>query len=199
MRTVNYNNICVFYQLFLDGGGKKYIKAFDAVIKENFGHVTSICEMACGPGFLGFYLLSEKLCDQLTLVDINPVAIQFCNKTITHNSLNMASAIVSDSFAVVNSKFDLIIINPPHYAIQTPRFPNANDIRIYDKDWIFHRKFYSEVIKHLTPGGSVLAYENSKGSKPNDFMNMIASGGLSYVKTIIDNNFYFMWSKSDDI
>ena len=61
--------------------------------------------------------------------------------------------------------------NPPH-------FPQANpDARMYDPDWELHRRFYSAVGRHMNPGGLVLIVEQTRGSDPELFEEMIRAGG----------------------
>jgi hypothetical protein len=69
-----------------------------------------------------------------------------------------------------------------------------------DPQWQLHRDFYARVGDFLAPGGSVLLAENTGGGPPEDFIPMIAEGGLLHVQTLWFTGgrspayWYFIWS-----
>ena len=48
---------------------------------------------------------------------------------------------------------------------------------MYDPSWELHRRFYSAVGRHMNPGGLVLIVEQTRGSDPELFEEMIRAGG----------------------
>ena len=48
---------------------------------------------------------------------------------------------------------------------------------MYDPNWELHRRFYAAVGRHMNPGGLVLIVEQTRGSDPEVFEEMIRTGG----------------------
>ncbi len=184
-KTVRYKNITVNYLPILDGGGQDQLnETFVRSVKDLFGRVNSICEFGCGPGFIGFSLLAHKLCKKLYLIDVNPLAIKACQKTIKENHLeNKVTTCLSDALTNVpkSEKWDLVVSNPPHFDGKYINRPG--EILSIDPKWHIHKNFYAKVSKHLTKNGSVLFLENGLGSTPKIFKNMIAKNGLVFIKS----------------
>lgn len=184
-KTVRYKNIVVYYLLSLDGGGMdQFSQDFIPVVKKLFGHVNKICEFGSGPAFIGFSLLAHGLCDKLCLVDINPLAIEACKKTIKENHLrSKVTAYVSDALESVPLKeeWDLVVSNPPHFDGKFTNHPAES--LIIDPEWIVHKKFYSKAARYLKKDGSILFVENRHGSSADTFKAMITKNGLKLIKT----------------
>ena len=194
-----YNDISVFHSAELNGGGTTHGQQFIPVVRALFGRVSSVFEFCAGPGYIGFSILSEKLCDKLCLSDINPLAIDAIRQTIAANKLEgTVACFLSDGLKAIpeSEAFDLVISNPPHYAGGVPRGIIANDV-----DWKLHAEFYSAIKKHLSPNGSILVLENYHGSTELDFVRMIESAGLAIFQSFmycpavpaIANPYYFLW------
>ena len=75
-RRVSYDGIQVCYTLGLNGGGLGLSYEYVRLVKEQIGKVGHVYEYCAGPGFIGFNLLANNLCDRLTLSDVNPEAIE---------------------------------------------------------------------------------------------------------------------------
>ncbi|MDP2638269.1 MAG: methyltransferase [Candidatus Levybacteria bacterium] len=183
-RKVEYKNITVCYLPQIDGGGRYFSQEFIMAIREKIGRVDSICEFGSGPGFIGFSLLAYGLCNKLCLIDINPLAVKACKETIRINNLEKKVKIYkSDVLKNIpkNEKWDLVVSNPPHF--NGSLTGNKEDILYIDNDWSIHKFFYSDISKHLNSNGSVLFIENSQGSSPSMFTEMIGKGGLFLAET----------------
>ena len=183
----------------LDGGGRLMRHHFEPVVAHLFGHVGRAFEFCAGPGFIGFSLLWHGLCDHLVLADVNPRAVDAINETVRLNDLqDKVTVYLSDGLEDIpeHERWDLVVSNPPHFPEQVRGRPS---LICDDPDWRLHRHFYERVGAYLAPGGSVLFEENSEGSDPDDFLPMIAAGGLAHVRTIwhtaerSEAQFYFMW------
>lgn len=185
----------------LEGGGRGFGQDFIPLVGHLFGRVNRLLEFCAGPGYIGFSLLAHGLCDHLVLSDVNPRAIEVMRDTVGMNELEDKVTIYeSDGLDGIPSdeRWDLVVANPPHFPAQLREHPS---LVTDDPGWRLHRDFYLRVGDFLAPGGSVLLQENSEGSTPDDFVPMLADGGLSRVRTIwytggrAGPNVYYLWSK----
>ena len=113
---INYQDIEVSYTWNLNGGGLILAYEFVHLVSQKIGKVRHIFEYCSGPGFIGFSLLANNLCDQLTLADINPRAIDTIKETIKNNHLqDKVSVYQSDCLDSIpdNEQWDLVVGNPP--------------------------------------------------------------------------------------
>ena len=163
---------------------------FLPVVRSIFRKVEKVCEFAAGPGFIGFSLLANNLCDTLTLVDVKPEAVRACQRTVENNDLtNRVTVYQSDGLRNVpaTEKWDLVVANPPFYKCTRYEYEHKfaqgkSTLNSYDPDWNIHRQFYANVGRFLRPGGSVLFLENIHGSSPGLWRRMIEESGLEYVR-----------------
>jgi hypothetical protein len=195
----DWDGLRLAWQPELDGGGRLMRHHFNPVVEHLFGHVGRAFEFCAGPGFIGFSLLWKGLCDHLVLADVNPRAVAAINETIRLNDLHdKVTVYLSDGLEDIpdHERWDLVVSNPPHFPEQVRGQPS---LILDDPGWRLHRHFYERVGAFLAPGGSVLMEENSEGSTPDEFLPMIAAGGLAHVRTIwhtaerSEPHFYFIW------
>ena len=212
-RTWRYRDVDVLYRSDLDGGGRDMSYFFIEALRQQYprlgGHkFRNIFEWCCGPGFIGYALLAEGLCERLCLADINPLAIDYAKKTAEKNHLtDRVDMFVSDNFKQIPSdmKFDLIVSNSPNYYGINPQHPYysrlGKDLRPNDQGWAIHKDFYATVSSRLLPGGTLMIQEISPHQsevwtpefdvpydiRPRppivDFQRMIESAGLIYEGT----------------
>src|SRR3989344_8936820 len=183
-KYIRYNNIEVVYKKNLHGGGIRFGQQFIPVIKERFGHVGHVFEFCAGPGFIGFSLLANGLCDRLTLADINPEAVEACRETVRRNNLeSTVSVYQSDCLDQIpeSEKWDLVVGNPPHWWTASEEV-YQKDIRKFDPDLRIHKKFYKDIKKFLKPEGAVLLQENKTATRSDDFIPMIEENGLKIIE-----------------
>lgn len=189
-KYIKYNDIEVVYKQNLHGGGIQFGQQFIPVVREKFGYVDHIFEFCAGPGFIGFSMLANSLCDKLTLADINPEAIEICNETIKRNGLdNRVATYVSDVLDNIpeTEKWDLVVGNPPHVFCATEE-EYKKDITLYDPNFNIHKKFYRDIHKFLKPSGSVLLQEHVESTNVEDFKEMIEQNGLKIIETFVYNS-----------
>lgn len=183
MKHIRYNNIEVVYKKKLHGGGIRFGQQFIPIVKEKFGHVGHVFEFCAGPGFIGFSLLANNLCDKLTVADINPEAVRVLNETIKRNGLeSRATAYLSDCLDSIpkTEKWDLVVSNPPHVFCATENEYRKNII-LFDPNFNIHKRFYRDIRKFLKPTGSVLLQEHTESTSIDDFKSMIEENGLKVV------------------
>ena len=184
LKQVRYGDINVYYLPHLDGGGTSFGQDFVPIVKKYFKKVDRICEFCSGPGFIGFSLLANGLCDSLCLLDINKDAIEACKYTIKANNLSdKVNAYVSDGLKDVpkSEKWDLIVSNPPHFDGTEKEY--GMDVIAIDPGWKIHEEFYRNVSRFLKPGGSIIFVENGVGSNPKQWQEMIEANGLTQFKS----------------
>lgn len=182
-KYIKYDNIEVAYKESLHGGGIRFGQQFIPVVREKFGHVNHVFEFCAGPGFIGFSMLANNLCDRLTLADINPEVIKICNETVKRNNLeDRVTTYVSDVLDEIpeTEKWDLVVGNPPHVFCATEE-EYKKDITLYDPNFNIHGKFYRDIHKFLKPTGSVLLQEHSESTTILDFKEMIEQNGLKII------------------
>lgn len=96
----------VFSKKEIDFGSNLLVETFLKRYKNG-----SVLDMGCGYGFIGI-VISRIASNRVDLVDINPRAIQLCQKNIQLNQVN-ANCWVSDGYENVNRRYDFIVTNPP--------------------------------------------------------------------------------------
>jgi SAM-dependent methyltransferase len=204
-----YRGLEVCYRPELDGCGRGMAPAFVEFIKRHYPRqrFARLFEWCAGPGFIGFALLRERICNHLCLADINPEAIDCIAETVRRNGLrSQVSFYLSDNCRGIprHEVFDMVVANPPNYCHLNPRHPlydaYKDDLRPNDPGWRIHRAFYAQIRRHLAPGGVLLiseieprrarvhvapgepAWDLRPRPPLADFQAMIAAGGLTFVR-----------------
>ena len=175
LQEVRYGDISVIYTDDTRGGGETGGQDFIPIVKDIFGTVSRICEFACGPGFIGFSLLAQGLCESLCLIDVNPKAVKICHETIKKNKLeNKVSVYLSDGLSNIPSseKWDLVVSNPPQFVNYDDWTP-IETLRSIDPNWNIHKQFYANVEKFLNPDGYVLFQENVGGNMMSRVVELV--------------------------
>jgi hypothetical protein len=185
------NDIDVYYNTALDGGGTSFGMRMNPVIRKihsnrKFKHCFEWC---AGPAFIGFDLLSSGMCDQLYLADIYGPALEAIDKTVQNMPDKYAGRVHSVKTLGVADlpqdwKFDLVVGSPPHWDPTIPLMITQIAFRdriCADVDWAVHREFFSNIGNHLTDDGVILLQEQTYASGPDMFQHMIDAAGLKIV------------------
>ena len=179
-REAAYAGVRVSYKRHLDGGGSTFGQDFVPLLRRRgMPKVARAFEWCAGPGFIGFSLLAQGLCETLCLADVNPEAVAACQRSVARNRLEAKVAVyLSDNLEDIPAaeQWDLVVSNPPHFIDS-----GIGHLRYHDPDWRVHRGFFGTVARHLKPGGVVVLQENNAGSTPDTFTAMIADAGLRLV------------------
>lgn len=182
-QSITYNSLEVCYTPEIDGGGSNKQDYVD-YLRVSFNRVNKVFEWCAGPGFIGFWLLSEGFCDSLCLADINHAAVEACRETVRRNRLeSKVTVYLSDCLDEIpdSESWDLVIGNPPHSGTATV-FPRWGRTQIYmDIGWELHHRFYRDVDRYLNFPGNVVIQENRDLSDLETFRPMIEAGGLKVV------------------
>jgi methylase of polypeptide subunit release factors len=185
---VQYGNVSVNYVPVLDGGGMTIGQQYLDVVRQKLGRVEHVFEFCAGPGFIGFSMLANGLCDRLTLADINPEAVEAARATIAENKLeDRVTVYESDCLDSIpaTEKWDLVVSNPPHFDGDQEDYKAA--IRLIDPGFEIHKRFYRDVKKFLKPSGHVIIQENGSATHFDDFAPMIRDNGLKLVEVFRHN------------
>lgn len=200
------DDIKVYYRQDLDGGGLSLCKDYPDAIRFLYADqcFDSCLEWCSGPGFIGFALFTEKICNHLYLNDFFEPAILACNKTIDlmpASYKNRVRTIHAESLADFPAEitFDLVVANPPH-------FPNFNfllasnnkiknsDYRIeIDQNWKIHKNFFSNIKKYLRPNAKIVLVENINGMSPWDMKKLFDSSEFQITRCFRFNKNPLYW------
>ena len=194
--------IKVFYREIFDGGGRTFgqdfIKVFEFLDLIISGHVLEWC---AGPGFIGFRIKDKYNIDNLSLFDINKKLERIICKTVRVNNLTNVQVLFGSKVSDISeSKFDLIVANPPHYSKSNDyEFIQKNRQRVIDLDWKIINEFLLNISNYMNKSSIVILQMNSKGSKFEDFLHFIELGNLNLEKVVtkkdivaLDKNMYFI-------
>lgn len=186
--AMRVNDFEVFYSPKLDGGGTDFGRRYPDVIRNIYGdrHFENCFEWCCGPGFIGFELLSENICSNLFLADIYQPALLAVNKTVANLPRMYQGHVHSAHIKGIADlpkdwKFDLIVANPPHWNHNVGAFITNIKLRgrlAEDFNWNIHREFFSRISSHLNENAVILLQEHSYASGPRMFRPMIEESGL---------------------
>ncbi|MEM4706304.1 MAG: methyltransferase [Candidatus Methanomethylicaceae archaeon] len=102
----------VFSKKHIDTGTEVLLKGlFECLrIPENL----EILDLGCGYGVIGIVIAKMRPKSNITMVDINPIAIRLAKENVKINELSNVKVIRSDLYSQLeNKKFDLIVSNPP--------------------------------------------------------------------------------------
>jgi len=130
----------------------------EAIEDYAFGHVL---DMGTGSGILAERASNKSNVSNVTAVDINSNAIEYCLRNIRNKKIKFFQ---SDLFSNIKGKFDFIVFNPPY-------LPKGKD-GVKDKALIGGKKghellekFFKEVSKHLNAHGKILVLFSSQSGK----------------------------------
>jgi len=205
------NDIKIHYHSSLDGGGTGRGQRCSSVIEKLYpGRIFENCfEWCSGPGFIGFDLLSQKLCQKLYLNDIYYPAIESIKITIDNNRDQCQDRVFyhhSESISSLPSdwKFDLVIANPPHWNPSLGQLItniNFNDRICADDGWNLHNDFFSNIKKYLNSNAVILLQEHTYASGPEFFRSVIEQNNM-YINNCYwesnNSNIYYLEVKQQN-
>ena len=183
----NFGGIEITYRKELDGGGTDFGQDFIPFLRgRGMPKQMRVFEWCCGPGFIGFSMLGNGLCETLCLSDINSAAVASCNRTVRSNNLgNRVSVYLSDNLKNIpkSETWNLVVGNPPHFVDQY-----EGDIRAHDPDWRIHKEFFDTIGNYLAEDGVIVLQENNRGSVVETFRPMIEKSCLDILFTSGDRS-----------
>jgi len=158
------------------GGGQLFIQKFlsDPDIRALLTPTSSIMEMCCGYGGMGYYLANKFNLEKAVFIDIDPEVEEGINSNKSLVKFNTEFHLSSAFNNYFGSKVDLIVLNPPHVTTEedylkcqenSPEyFPIEYDKRsrliLLDQDFKFHKDFCRNASNFLTDKGQIAFFEN---------------------------------------
>jgi len=103
-----YSDNGVFSKDYIDYGSKLLLESYLKNAKNNI----RVLDVGCGYGFLGIVIgiITNSYVD---MVDVNKRAVHLTLKNIKRYKEFKGSAFISDAYENINSKYNVIITNPP--------------------------------------------------------------------------------------
>lgn len=133
-----YTDNGVFNKKGLDYGTRVLLENINLSNKKTF------LDVGCGCGPIGIYIAKQSLNYAVDMIDINEKAVNLTNKSIKLNDLKNVKAFVSNIYENVDSRYDMIITNPPIHAgkkVVYEIIKNAKEyLNEYGELWIVIRK-----------------------------------------------------------
>jgi len=198
-------NFAVYYGDDMEDSGTEDGQDFPRIVRYLYpDRVFSHClDWCAGAGFIGFRLLADGICHQLTLLEAFEPCTIACRKTIDNmpeQYKNYVNIILGSSMGEIpaQAQFDLIIGNPPptsrlpDFAInlwQNRSIGSSNRVMI-DENWSIHKNFFSSIKKNLSQNGVIILKNNTNFSSVSEFESDIHAGGLMITNVFKEKNYY---------
>ncbi|MBP3634890.1 MAG: class I SAM-dependent methyltransferase [Bacilli bacterium] len=168
-----YTDNGVFNKKGLDYGTRVLLENINLKDKKSF------LDVGCGCGPIGIYIAKQSENYSVDMIDINEKAVNLTNKGIKLNRLNNAKSFISNVYENIDSKYDMIITNPPIHAGKKV---------IYD--------IISSAKKYLNNNGEIwLVIRKDQGAK-SLIKDMSDIYNIDIIKK--DNGFYILQAKPID-
>lgn len=203
--TWRTQDLAVSYAPDLDGGGSSFGQRYLPVLATLYPNrrFTSCFEWCSGPGFIGFSLLANGVCDQLYLNDIYLPNIRAIQSTIDQNQSLCHDRVWYQHCGQISQlpahwRFDLVVANPPHFNPNLGQYFSMiwgpNNRLCTDPNWQVHEEFFDNINPHLSDDAVILLQENMSGSGPIMFQPMIERNGFRindcYHETALPQMYY---------
>lgn len=144
-------------------------------IIKNFSKFDNALDICCGSGVIGISLILNNSIEKCTFVDLSDKALHntYLNLKKFNIPENRYEIILSDMFTNINSKYDLIISNPPYIKIK--EYDNLPlDVKMEPKeallsgmDGLNHIRILIDKSKYFLNKEGVLTFEYEKGQFKN--------------------------------
>lgn len=148
IKTVDVKINDIEFSFYTDNGlfNKKGLDYGTKVLLENINidGKKSFLDVGCGCGPIGIYIAKYSKDNKVDMIDINDKAISLTEKSIELNKLDNVNVYISNVYENVNSKYDMIITNPPIHAGKRVVYEIIRDAKKHLNDngelWIVIRK-----------------------------------------------------------
>ncbi len=177
-------------------------KAIEIINKNMFKYVIDI---GTGSGAIAISL--AKYCNiNIDAIDINEKALEMCKKNAYLNNIKNINFIQSDIFSNINSKYDIIVSNPPY--IKTNEISSLEkNVKDYEPllaldggedGLIFYKKIIDKAKLYLNRGGYLMfeiGYNQANDvkhlMKKNDFYDVTILKDLSGLDRVVFGNIIY--------
>ena len=103
-----YSDNGVFSKDYIDYGSKALLESYLKNARNNI----RVLDVGCGYGYLGI-VIGVITSSYVDMIDVNKRAVHLCEKNIKRYKDFKGSTFISDAYENINSKYDVIITNPP--------------------------------------------------------------------------------------
>ena len=117
IRELSYKYDSSFFTFYSDNGvfSKKSLDYGSRLLLETYLNIEheskKVLDVGCGYGFIGI-VIAKINGSSVDMIDINKRAVHLANRNIKKYNID-AKAFMSDAYENINSKYDVIITNPP--------------------------------------------------------------------------------------
>ena len=150
---------------------------------ENLADVAgrSFLEIGSGTGVVSVFA-GRNGASRVVAVDVNEDAVRNTKRNFERFDIANAEAFVSDGFAAINQKFDVVTWNAPYHGARP-----ADELErgCTDEDYRDIRAFFRNVQDHLNPGGLVVFGFSESGDLPL-IRQLISETGLRIKRELSD-------------
>ena len=132
----------VFSRDGLDEGTRCLIDALSVLPDDD------VLDLGCGAGVIGMASAIMAPSAQITLVDVDALAIECAAETLRRNGIDRAKVLLSDGFSATRGRrYSLILTNPPFHA--------GHGVSLLQTE-----RFIGEAHERLLPGGRLVLVAN---------------------------------------
>lgn len=197
--AVHYSSLCY------DAEGKHFGQNLVRAVKylypdQQFNTVLDWCS---GAGFIGFRMLNDGLCKNVTFVERFAPEVQACWKTVNlmPKRFHTSQIHVFSSVAEINTqqKIDLVVSNPPppEPSMIGAILGNSEDQTrtALDVDQAAHLDFFNNIQPHLNPGAHIVIQACSYRCSPETYAGYVENTPLQITRMVqerIDPDFYYI-------
>lgn len=177
MITFEHNNITMSFhtdpKLFSPGGLDAGTAAMLSYVE--FRQSDKVLDLGCGYGVVGIYAAKRIGPENVTMCDIDPLAIEISRQNAMLNNVPAIRIVQSNGFQNIdNSGFTVILSNPPYHA-----------------DFSVPKHFIEKGFNRLVAGGKMLMVTKRRDWYKNKFISIF--GGVKIHET--DGYFVFIAEK----
>jgi release factor glutamine methyltransferase len=141
----------------------------------------SFLEIGCGTGVISVFA-ARAGAFHVTATDVNEDAVKNAKLNFERFGITNAEALVSDGFAKVRGKFEIVTWNAPYHGSKPA---NVLERGCTDEDYRDITKFFQNVGTYLTPNGIVV-------------FGFSESGDLPLIESLIFKNGFYIKRKLSD-
>lgn len=122
----------------------------DLIKKNNY---KNILDLGCGSGFIGIAIAKNNCDIFVTMSDVDKRAIKQTKQNIKLNNVDNINVIYSNLFENINSKYDIIVSNPPYLLEEQKKEMNNSVLKYEPYSALFAKVeglyFYKQIDKNL--------------------------------------------------
>jgi release factor glutamine methyltransferase len=138
---------------------------FCSLLQRLPGRFRRVVDLGCGSGAGGLSVAGRS--EAVVLVDLNPLALEFCRVNARLNGAQGVEVVRSDLLQGVEGRFDLMVANPPYLADEHGRTyrdgggTHGTELSV---------RIVREGVERLAPGGTLVLYTGAPVVEGEDLL-----------------------------